>query len=217
MQNYAPYNFERADGKYVGIDVAIIQTVLSELGLKAIHEPRPWTRAVVEFEEHKTDSLFQLTSTSERLLKWNMVGPIRSNAKAYFVRFDSKIKDIKSLNDLTGLTVGVIRGYSFSDEFLQADNFEKEPVTDIVQNVVKLALGRVDIIIGNELPFKLESNKQGYTETIRMLPTPISVSNRYIAFHKDAKGNALAKRFQDKLDELKLNGSVQHIIDTWHE
>ncbi len=217
MQNYAPYNFESKNGKYIGIDVAIIETVLSELGLTAVHEPRPWPRAVIEFEEYKTDALFQLTATTERFLNWNMVGPIRSNARVYFVRANSSITDITSINDLKGLNVGVIRGYAYSDEFMKANDFEKEYVTDIVQNVMKLALGRVDIVIANKLPFKLETKMQEHENTIRMLPTPILVSERYIAFHKDEKGNALAKRFQIKLDELKLNGRVQKIIDSWHE
>ncbi len=64
-----------------------------------------------EFQNGTTDILCQLTLTPERRDKWNMVGPIRNNNRAYYVKIDSKINDVTALNDLKGLIVVTIMGY----------------------------------------------------------------------------------------------------------
>jgi len=215
MDNFAPYNSRGKDGAYIGIDVAIIEAVLNELGIKYTHMPLPWNRAVIEFEKGTADMLFQLEMTPERYEKWNMVGPIRKNNFAYFVQKDSNIRDIKMIKDLKGLDIGLIRGYSYSKEFLDADYLTKAYVTDITQNVNKLMRGRIDIVMENELPFKYESKKMGFENVFRMLPTYSSESERYVAFPKNKKGIRIARRFQKKLNELKSNGSIQSILDNW--
>ena len=217
MDKYPPYNFKGKGGKYIGIDVAIIEAVLNELGIKAIHVPTPWKRALVDFETGKTDMLFQLAPKPERFEKWNMVGPLRDNNRAYFVKNDSKIVDIKSIKELKGLKVGTIRGYVYPDEFMQADYFKKQEVTNIKQNVIKLSKGRIDIVVENEYPFKYELNKLRIEHGIRMLPTFASKHVRYAAFHKDKKGNELSKIFQKNLDELISSGMIKSIIDNWRE
>jgi len=213
MENYAPYNFKK-DGKYTGLDVEIIETVFNELGVKVKHIPKPWKRALIEFESGKTDSLFQLTPKPERFKKWNMV-ELRSNDSVYFVKSDSPIVDIKSIKELTGLRVGVGRGFSYGGEFDTATSFHREEVESTKQNISKLLLGRVDIIRENEIPVKYELKQMNLEAKIRMLPTPGSKAKRYIAFHRDKRGNMLAKKFTDQLNSLKENGKLKEIFKKW--
>jgi polar amino acid transport system substrate-binding protein len=217
MERYPPYSFKGKDGQVIGIDVTIVETVLNELGIRCIHVPRPWLRAELEFDNGDTDMLFVMKLTPDRAEKWSMVGPIRSNRRAYFVRHDSGIQDIKAVKDLKGLTVGVVRGYRYSEEFEKAGYFKKEVVNAIKQNVLKLIAGNVDVTLENVIPFKLQLRRSGGKELVRMLPTIVETSDRYAAFHKDEQGEKLSKMFQEKLDELIANGTIQSIIDTWHE
>ncbi len=217
MEHYAPYNFEGEDGKYIGIDVAIIEAVLTELDITFTHLPRPWKRAVVEFEDGDTEMLFQLTLTPERSEKWHMVGPIRPNNRGYFVKHDSPIQDITTIQDLKGFSVGIIRGYTYPKEFVNADYFTKEKVTNIKQNVWKLEMGRVDVVLENVIPFQYYARKLGFEDRIRMLPTLAQEGERYVAFQKNERGEHLSTMFQKKLDRLIANGTIQAILDTRHE
>ncbi len=217
MQNYAPYNFKGESGRYIGIDVAIVEAVLTKIGISFAHAPRPWKRALLEFERGTTQMLFQLKPSPERFEKWHMVGPIRPNNRGYFVRHDSDILDIKTIGDLEGLAVGIVGGYKFSDAFKNAKNFRKYEVTNVEQNVHKLNLGRVDVVIENVIPFQYQIRKLGFEGKMRMLPTFAETGERYVAFQKDEQGKNLAKIFQKTLDELIANAAIQSIIDTWRE
>ena len=88
---------------------------------------------------------------------------------------------------------------------------------DVAQNAKKLIHSRIDIAVENVIPFNYELKKLGAVNEVRILPTLLSKSVRYIAFHKNKKGNHLAEKFQRKLDELKRNGTIQLIIKNWHE
>ena len=215
MAKYPPYNFMNTQGEYTGIDVAIIESVLDELAIKVIHVPTPWKRAIKNFEGGQTDMLFQLSPSSERFKKWNMVGPIRENNRAYFVLHDSEIKDIKSVEQLRGLKVGTVLGYQYTKDFMQATFFTKDEVVEFPQNIHKLVRGRIDIVLENEYPFKLALSKISEQKRIRMLPSFASTGGRFVAFRKDKKGNKLAHLFQKKLDEKISKGEITLIINTW--
>jgi len=215
MAKYPPYNFTNLQGEYTGIDVAIIESVLTELAIKVIHVPTPWKRALQNFEGGQTDMLFQLLPTDERFAKWNMVGPFRENNRGYFVLRNSKIKDIQSVEELRGLKVGTVLGFGYPEDFMQARFFTKDEVVEISQNIQKLIRGRVDIVVENEYPFKHELGKTGEPGQIRMLPTYASIDARYVAFRKDKRGNKLARLFQEKLEEKISKGQITLIINAW--
>ena len=215
MENFSPFNFNDGSGDVVGIDVDIIETVLSEMKLSAVHKPLPWKRAIAEFENGKLDILFQLAPTPERFEKYTMVGPIRSNNRAWFVRKDSELKDVLSLTDLDGLRVGTILGFSYPEDFTSASNFTKDPAKNISTNVNKLAATRLDIVLESEIPFLFEASKLGLSEEFRMLPSYAVESERWIAFQKSDRGRELGKEFQKKLDALHERQGVTSIIQKW--
>lgn len=216
-EKFPPFNYTDKGGNYIGIDVTIIEMILDEIEVTYSHKPRPWKRAIAEFESGRTDMLFQLTPKPERFTNWYMVGPIRKNISAYFVKADSKIQEIKSLSDLKGLRVGVMNGYKYFKEFDEANIFTKDPVHHTVQNVRKLFKGRVDVVIETEQVFKYEIKMADLEGAIRMLPTPAVESTRYAAFRRTYKGKHLSELFQNKLDELKSKGVIQQTVDTWQE
>jgi ABC-type amino acid transport substrate-binding protein len=217
MENFPPYNFTGKDGKYIGIDVAIIEAVLNKLGIAYTHQPRPWKRAVKELEDGDTQMLFQLSPKTEWFEKFYMAGPLRTNNRAYFVKHGSDIRDIPTIQDLKGRRVGIILGYRWTEEFVKADYFEKQEVAKIEQNVLKLDANRVDVVIENESVFNYLAQQLKLKDRFRMLPTYFETDKRYAAFRRDERGKKLAEMFQKKLDELVANGTIQSIIDTWHE
>jgi len=55
------------------------------------------------------------------------------------------------LGSLTGKTVGIVKGYGYGDEFLNATNFTRPEVAHTLQNIKKLALGRIDLTLEDEV------------------------------------------------------------------
>lgn len=212
QDSFVPYNFVQ-DGEYTGIDVEILESAANSINVTLRHFPTTWRRALLDFEAGKLDALFQLTPTHERFRKWHMVGPIRTTQTVFMTRTDSQIVDIKGLPDLSDLVVGVVAGYTYGHKFDDDPQIEKEPSVDDFTNVRKLLLGRSDVIIGGRETLNYIVRELNAQDKVRILPTPLTVRDRYVAFHKTPEGLDKARRLQAQLDKMADDGVLQAIIN----
>ncbi|WP_058316576.1 substrate-binding periplasmic protein [Cognatishimia activa] len=212
QKDVPPFNYFDAQGTYVGIDVDILEEAAALAGVTLAHRPMPWRRALLDFESGQLDAVFQLTPTPERFAKWNMVGPLRSTRTVFITRVGSSIEDIETVNDLNGHVLGTVAGYTYGHEIDEDTNLNKEISTDDYGNVRKLLLGRVDVIVGGQTTLLSVIDDLKARDKIRILPTPLVIRDRFIAFPKDDRGSAMAKRMQTALDELRLKGRIAAII-----
>ncbi|CUH77447.1 putative amino-acid ABC transporter-binding protein precursor [Tritonibacter multivorans] len=211
MEGFAPFNYTNEAGTYVGLDTAVVDAVFEALGVSVEHAPRPWKRALAEFEHGDTDVLFQFKHNDTRDAKWHIVR-LRSNNQAYFVTAGSDVQDITSLEDLSGLTVGVMAGFSYNDAFDAASNFKKAAAPSLEANIKKLKAGRVDVVIANEAVFDHTARTLGLSDAFRTMPTPATKGARYIGFQKTPEGIALGDKFKAKLEEMQSSGAVDDIV-----
>lgn len=207
MESFAPFNYYNDAGDYVGLDTEVINAVFASLGIAYEHAPRPWKRALLEFNSGVTDVLFQFTPTEERAVKWHGV-KLRNNNQAYYVTPASPIEDIASLADLDGLTVGTIAGFTYSAEFDRAANFEKVVTKTFDAHLRILLAGRADVIIANEVTFEHAVEQMGLSASFRKLPTYAIQSERWIAFQKTPEGIALGNRFKAQLETMRASGAL---------
>jgi len=217
MDGYPPFNYYNQSGNYVGVDVSIINAVLAEVNVTPIHVPKPWKRALLDFETGKTDMLFQLVINSERSEKWEMVGPLRYTTTLFMVQKDSTLKKYTSLKDLELLSIGTGAAFKYGDEFDSANFLNKVENSDPKQNVGMLALDRLDVVIGSYLTLRYHARAIGVEEKIRFLHPPLMVKPRYVAFAKTPSGQKKAARFREALNKLRKAGKIEEIIKNWGE
>ena len=211
--HFPPYNFNE-DGKRTGMDTEIVEAVLGHIGVTPKHDSFPWNRVVNSIDHNQCDLAFQFVGKPERFKKYHMVGPHRSGLTVFAVRADSTIT-YENLEDLTGKTVGIVGGYSYTPEFDQAGFLRKDPARDNLLNLRKLAAGRVDLAIGDLHTMAFFAKKAGIAKRIRFLPNPLKEVPRYIAFPKRRGENAA--RFGKALEELMADGTIKAIIDRWQQ
>ncbi|MBO9474828.1 amino acid ABC transporter substrate-binding protein [Shimia sp. R10_1] len=211
MEGFAPFNYS-VGGEYRGIDVEILNEAADKLNIELEHRPLPWNRALLDFSAGNLDAIFQLAPTSERFEKWNMVGPMRRTKTVYVTLAESPIVDIRSLADLDGLIVGVVSGFTYENAFDRSPDIVREMSKDDYTNILKLMLGRSDVIVGGHATLTHVIDEMGLNEKLRFLPTPLVEQGRYIAFPRNRAGDEMAGLLQKALNDMQISGRIEEII-----
>jgi len=210
-QNFPPFTFVE-NGALKGIYVDIVKAAMKETGIEYKISTYPWARVVRVTDDGEVDFSFPWVGKPERFKKYLMVGPIHEGRNVFVVKKSSSIK-YETLNDISGLTVGTVRGYSYgSGLFDNATNFKKDDAAkDNINILKKLTGGRVDLIIGDENVLTAEAKKLGILGEIKFLPNSVANVLRYATFPKQHKKQA--DTFKAGLDKIIANGVHQKILD----
>ncbi|WP_420006013.1 substrate-binding periplasmic protein [Arenibacterium sp. LLYu02] len=211
MEDFVPFNYAR-DESYVGIDVEILEEMARRLDVRLRHHPLPWRRAILEFEAGRFDALFQLAMTQERERDYVMVGPLRQTRTVWMVRKDDPVHDIPDYASLRDRVIGLVSGFMYSPAFNSETSLRKEYSSDDAANIRKLLMGRTDVIVGGSETLVFVAKALGVSDQLRILPTPLTVQNRYIAFHRTPEGLERAARCQAVLDQMSASGRTIQIV-----
>ncbi len=210
-QNFPPFSFVE-NGTLKGIYVDIVKEVMKEVGIEYKISTYPWARVVRVTDNSEVDFSFPWVGKPERFKKYLMVGPIHEGRNVFAVKKSSTVT-YETLNDISGLTVGTVRGYSYgSDLFDNATNFKKDDAAkDNINILKKLTGGRVDLIIGDQYVLAAEAKKLGLLGEIKFLPKAVTNVLRYATFPKQNK--VQADKFKAGLDKIIASGEYQKILD----
>ncbi len=211
-ETFPPYVYEEND-RVVGIHADIARAVLDKLQVDYELKTYPWKRVINMTDNALVTFSLSWVESVERFEKYLMVGPIQYGRTVFMVRKDSSI-EFNELSDLKGYKIGMISGYTYSMEFKVATFLNKEAATvDNAQLISKLLAKRVDVIIGDESTLSFEAKKLHVSHEIKILPKPLKVVSRYVAFPKVfAKQAAL---FSNELAEFKNEKEYQEIINRY--
>ena len=214
--NFSPLNFMQ-DKRLVGIDVDQFKQATQRLNLAVDLIVLPFTRILIQMEEGALDCMFAAFKTPDREVYMDFSSvPIHVSSLVFFEKEGSNIT-FNSLEDIKGLTVGLVRGFKTSAEFDDAVDqglFKVEFVSDIEQNFQKLSFGRLDLVLvnghvgGNIL-------KRLNLANISPLPNPLIAQPAYLTFSKKSDLSHLVPLFDHELTKAKQDGSYQKIIDRY--
>lgn len=211
MTDFPPYNYI-SDEKYIGTDIDILTVAARRMDVRMNFVPLPWPRVLLALERYEADALFQLAPIPKRFVDWHMAGPMRITRQVFVVRKDSGIRDITRLEDLAGLSVGVVNEFHYTPEFNSSRHFIHEGSVDDRTSLRKLLLNRADLIVGGEANLRYAINKSGASDLVRILPTPLVDQDRYVGFRRDPGGRAKSVLMQQALTEMALDGTTSAII-----
>ena len=122
------------------------------------------------------------------------------------------------INSLEGKIIGTIRGYGYSEDFINATNFKRENVADFMQNIKKLIAKRIDLTLEDEIVanYQIEQENPKLFERIRFLKTPLSYRNLYISSgYKNPRHKEIIEAFDKGLKIIKTNGTLADIMNSY--
>jgi len=148
---WPPYHFEQEDGSLGGFGVEVIEKVLGNMNQPYKLTMKPFARVQSDIKNGKADGSFLATENEER--KTYAYFPQESilNSKwLFYIRKEDQTKlSISSYEDLKGHKVGLVKSYTYTDEFwdfIKKNDIQHKIVSKDDQAFKMLASGRVDFV-----------------------------------------------------------------------
>lgn len=211
-ENFPPYNYAD-NGRVVGLDAEIVAAIARQAGAEPRIEPHPWNRVQQMLERGDVDAAFQFVGRADRFEKYFMVGPHRTGSTVFAARRGHTIA-YRELDDLNGLRIGVIQGYTYGAAFDQSPSLIRDAAAGNYRQLVRmLAAGRVDLVIGDRETLTHFARLEHLREQITVLPKAFAEVPRYIAVPRSKP--AIAARMETALVALRGNGGLAAILARW--
>ena len=215
---YAPYNFVE-EGRLKGISVDMMMRILEKI--EAPIQPEsikivPWARGLNYLSTKQNACLLTVGKTPEREAKFQWVGPTVLAGFSVLALKNRHIT-INAIGDLNSYRIGDQLGGSPGGEIALQAGVKKEKIEYVPtpgQNIMKLALGRLDVVIIERNVAAWQIKQSGLHlddfETVYVL----TESPLYFGFHKDIP-KTLIDKLQAALDALKQKEAYQQILDIY--
>lgn len=204
-----------------GLASEIVTTALKDAGYASTVSVMPWARALAQTYAGNADGIVAVWATRERRQNLVLSNVYLSN-RMVLLHMHGKYADRKTLADLTGLIVGVGRNYDYSDGFLASTNFDRRPADRVLQNLQKLSVGRVDLVLEDDLI--AQYNLSRYRDDIpalgeiELIKPPLFVLPLYFGVsRKHADAELIVARFNDALKKMQANGTMDAILARFHQ
>jgi polar amino acid transport system substrate-binding protein len=114
---FAPFEFQDAGGRYVGVDIELLEAIAKDQGFAYELKPLGFSAAVAALESNQADGVIAgMSITEERQAKYDFSAPYYDSGVVMAVKADSG--DINSYGDLRGKRVAVktgTEGAAFAD------------------------------------------------------------------------------------------------------
>lgn len=197
-----------------GISMQIVRAALASQGYEVEIRFVPWARALDGVKNGEYDILPNAWWTQERATFLLYSEPYMKNEIKFIKRKGSPF-EYQGLASLTGKTVGIVRGYGYGDEFLNATNFNKPEVAEVLQNINKLVLGRIDLTLEDEIVARalIASRAPNLLKQIEFTHNALSTRQLYVTSGlKNPRRKAIIAAFNKGLAIIKANGTLDTIL-----
>lgn len=208
--DFPPYEYQK-DNKPEGILVDIVTRIFKKAKIPVKLKYLPFKRALLNTRSGEIDGLFNFYKTAERVPFYDYSEPIIKNYLVFFVLKDSNIR-FQKIEDLKGLKVGVIRGYTYGKEFDKNTLFSRESNNSHIANFKKLKLGRIDIYPCDSIVGKYLIRKNNIHTYFKILPKPLKIMDGYIGFTK-RKHIKTINKINRIIKDMHGNGEINRITD----
>ncbi|BDR59667.1 ABC transporter substrate-binding protein/permease [Xylocopilactobacillus apicola] len=206
---FPPFEIQAKNGKYVGIDIDLLNQISIDQGFTYTLKPMSFNSATQSVTNGQADGIISgLSVTDERKKVFDFSDPYFVSGFIWATREDSSIK---SLNDLKGKTVALKTGTGSADygKSIQSKYGFKIKYFNDSNTMYN------DVVVGNAVacfedqPVMQYAIKNGIKLTIPK-QTPANQGNYAFAVQK-GKNSELLKSFNTGLKQLQTNGTFDQI------
>ncbi|NDY71880.1 substrate-binding periplasmic protein [Desulfobacter hydrogenophilus] len=204
-----------SDTQLRGMDYEITEAVFRILNIPIIIEFYPFKRCLMMVKNKQADAVIDLLANEKRL-KYIFFPdePLSESHEAIFHLKDHP-PQINTLGDLKFYKVGTQLGYEYPNG-LSKFLVNPEEVSTLEQNLKKLLLNRIDIILENRIVGLHTAKRMGISHRISTTNLPGEFLNRYyLGFAKKQEYNLLADQFSQVLSKFKQTKAYHEILNRY--
>lgn len=197
-----------------GYVAAVVKEAFKRNGVEVEFQFHQWTRTVGLAKAGEVDGYFPeyYAENIKEYAKFSVPFP---GGPLVFFKLKNNNVSFSSLEDLKGLKIGVVKGYTNSKDFDEADFLLKDPAKDDLTNFKKLAAGRIDLLVadkfvGLEL---LKDQLPDYVDEIVFMEKSLEEKDLFVCISKKAvNGAAFLKAFNEGVEQMKGDGTIAKIM-----
>lgn len=203
-----------------GASVAVAKAAFDAMGYELVVEFYPWSRAVnLAKNNPKYAGYFPEYYSESGAQEWVFSESMGSSPLG-FAQPANKPVNWSSMKDLEQYTIGVVRGYVNTeafDEKVANGEIKAIPVTADLNNMQKVATGRIDMAVidknvmnylfNNEPELKSLQGKASFNDKL------LEDKTLHVAFKKSAKGEELSKVFNDGLKKIDVKAIMAKYLN----
>lgn len=204
---YPPYVDPQVPGE--GLAMEIVRAAFKTQGYTVKLEMMPWVRVEKGVSEGRFDILVDVWRTEARAKELLFSTPY-AISKIKFIKRKENPFEYTGLESLAGKSIGVIRGYGYSDAFNAATTFTREEVPSMEHNINKLLIKRIDLTLEDEITAKGLIRKMGPKVEAQLDFTANALANNplYVAAGlKHPRHKDIIDAFNRGLLAIKADGS----------
>lgn len=203
-----PKLFEKTqEGEYVGLGADLARKIAKDLNIEIEFELYPWRRAQEMMKQDKADVLIGAYPSKERkkFLTFSQHSFYKDDM-FFFSLKENSITWQRDYSKLKGLSIGILSGWSYGEEFDQnQDKLNLTVASSLKQAVGMLKLKRLDLIATHWRGLNGELTSEQELSMIRALDNKITTNHGHYAFAKNDQLKEFIGRF-DKAMEKIING-----------
>jgi len=132
-----------------------------------------------------------------------------------FIKKKDKKFDFESFADLKGMMIGIVADYAYDETFNQSRDLIKISERNLIQNLLKLTQGRIDLTLDDELVLQYEINQYmpNSMAELQLLPKPLAVRGIHIGVSRENPDHEkIAAAFDKAIAAMKKDGSYDLIV-----
>lgn len=132
-----------------------------------------------------------------------------------FVKRKGTNFSFNSLADLKGVMVGTLQDYAYGEAFADSPDIVRIPERNLVQNLLKLTQGRIDLTLDDERVLHYEINRYmpNSRDDIVFLDKPLAVRGIHIGVSRENPEHArIVADFDKAIAAMKKDGSFDAIV-----
>ncbi len=182
--DYPPYTGRSLPQE--GIITAITRAAFQRMGYTVKIEYKPWARAIQEVKKGSYAGILDVWHSEDRTAFLAYSKPLLLNVVGFYARANQQV-DVHDLSKLGSLTIGKVRGNLDPPNFAAAHLNTDEAVDD-TNNLLKLAAGRVDLVLMDKrvADYILQNQLKNLRDKLVWLDPPVYRFWLYIAFSKNS-------------------------------
>jgi polar amino acid transport system substrate-binding protein len=211
---WAPYVYQH-NGQPQGIDYEVTDQVFARLGVEVEWQFLPWKRCLVMIEQGLADGILDIFQNETRQRYLAYAPEPMSDVEFVLFQASARRHAVTGLQDITGLTVGTLPGYSYGAAFNDASHFKRETAPTEQANFGKLMLGRIDLAITDRRVGHYLLSQLGLERHIEQLQPIIGRQPQYLALVRKPGREALALAFAEELRRFKQEPAYAAIINRY--
>jgi len=204
-----------------GFSSHIIEESFARQGHKVEFVFLPWKRALLEAKLGHYDASSWWVYSEERAADFIFSDAVLERTVAFLYNKNINYEfDWKDMDDLSGMRIGLTRGYHYTDELVAFRKAKKalfEEVNTDEQNLRRLLLGRIDIFPMNVVAgMELLRTKfaPDVIDQLNFHPRPLNTTSGLLLFPKvNKRSKQIRNIFNTGLKSIREDGTYEKMMD----